>query len=369
MLFEVTGALIDVDAAQSKVNAAGEEVSTAELVSAAYVICMRYFGKGYNTRGNKESYALSLLLCQNIQSDTLQYFTVMNGNPSSVNIKQHYVAILLRRKPALRCLVSRTSKYDESNAYALEDLKLQAGNPVNEVLIMNLPDHRNFTLLGASGRGPTMSMPHCMNGHAAVTEVMSCFGNLEIATSDLGPACNPWAPPCESTKTMISSIFISFAMRSPAMTASYSASLLVVVNSNFKAYVNLFLTGRATRVGSFSMYLFISSKYLSASFVHVKSVLSRHPFNVLKKGKDFSVLLDRNLLRDMSFSLRRGPYSNKIFWKISNVIKSNDQEGVADEEFSDVEEANNEDEQETAEIFRIETNLFDCETPLCTKFK
>ncbi|GJS06780.1 hypothetical protein Tco_0363576 [Tanacetum coccineum] len=51
---------------------------------------------------------------------------------------------------------------------------------------------------------------------------------------------------CESTKTMISSIFISFAMRSPAMTASYSASLLVVVNSNFKAYVNFVPSGLTT---------------------------------------------------------------------------------------------------------------------------
>ncbi|GJV70999.1 hypothetical protein Tco_1490994 [Tanacetum coccineum] len=43
--------------------------------------------------------------------------------------------------------------------------------------------------------------------------------------------------------------------------------------------------------------------------------------------------------------------------------------GVADEEFFDAKEANNYDEQETAEIFRIETNLFDYETPLCTEFK
>ncbi|GJV38910.1 hypothetical protein Tco_1417350 [Tanacetum coccineum] len=42
---------------------------------------------------------------------------------------------------------------------------------------------------------------------------------------------------------------------------------------------------------------------------------------------------------------------------------NNGQEGVDDEEFSDVEKANNDDEQETAEIFRIETNLFDYETP------
>nr|GEZ40791.1 hypothetical protein [Tanacetum cinerariifolium] len=44
-------------------------------------------------------------------------------------------------------------------------------------------------------------------------------------------------------------------------------------------------------------------------------------------------------------------------------------EGVIDERFSDIEEANNDDEQETAEIFRIETNLFDYETQLCTEFR
>ncbi|GJT30691.1 hypothetical protein Tco_0910966 [Tanacetum coccineum] len=39
--------LEEVTTASGRVNAAGEEVSTAELVSTAYVICMRYFGKGY----------------------------------------------------------------------------------------------------------------------------------------------------------------------------------------------------------------------------------------------------------------------------------------------------------------------------------
>ncbi|GJS96913.1 hypothetical protein Tco_0803881 [Tanacetum coccineum] len=204
---------------------------------------------------------------------------------------------------------------------------------------------RDFTLSGASDRGLTMSMPHCMKGHAAVTDVMSCFGNLEIATSDLGPACSPQAPPyylmwyCfasydpltwlatirESTKTVTSSIFISLAMWSPAMMASYSASLLVAVNSNFKAYVNSVPYGltiikpapepspldapscsllRARRVGIFSMYLFISLKVLSASLVHVNYFLSRQPFSVLKKGKDFSALLDMNLFRAASFPLR-----------------------------------------------------------------
>nr|GEV86283.1 putative reverse transcriptase domain-containing protein [Tanacetum cinerariifolium] len=49
--------------------------------------------------------------------------------------------------------------------------------------------------------------------------------------------------------------------------------------------------------------------------------------------------------------------------------ESDDQERVVDEGFSDVEEANNDDDQEITEIFKIETNLFDYETPLCTEFK
>ncbi|GKC82487.1 hypothetical protein Tco_1138204 [Tanacetum coccineum] len=36
---------------------------------------------------------------------------------------------------------------------------------------------------------------------------------------------------------------------------------------------------------------------------------------------------------------------------------------------SDLEETNHDDEQEIGEIFRIETNLFDYETPLCEKVK
>nr|GEX87297.1 hypothetical protein [Tanacetum cinerariifolium] len=61
------------------------------------------------------------------------------------------------------------------------------------------------------------------------------------------------------------------------------------------------------------------------------------------------------------------PFTKKVLWDFW--IKSNAQEGVVDEEFSDAKEAGNDDEQETTEIFRIETNLFDYEIPLYIKFK
>nr|GEW73826.1 hypothetical protein [Tanacetum cinerariifolium]GEW73828.1 hypothetical protein [Tanacetum cinerariifolium] len=85
-------------------------------------------------------------------------------------------------------------------------------------------------------------------------------------------------------------------------------------------------------------------------------------------------------LRDNAFSRTNGEdamehieYFLKIVDLVNlpnvNYIKSNDHKGVADEGFSDAKEANNDDEQEMTEIFRIETNLFNYETPLCTEFK
>ncbi|GKC75302.1 hypothetical protein Tco_1126076 [Tanacetum coccineum] len=61
------------------------------------------------------------------------------------------------------------------------------------------------------------------------------------------------------------------------------------------------------------------------------------------------------------------PFTKKVLWDFWNM--SNEYEGVADEDISDVKEANNDDVQETAKIFKIETNLFDYETSLCTEFK
>ncbi|GJV20128.1 hypothetical protein Tco_1369148 [Tanacetum coccineum] len=52
------------------------------------------------------------------------------------------------------------------------------------------------------------------------------------------------------------------------------------------------------------------------------------------------------------------------YWKLRS-----DEIGPTTEEPSDLEETDHDDEQEIGEIFRIKTNLFDYETPLCEKFK
>ncbi|GKF14010.1 hypothetical protein Tco_0055472, partial [Tanacetum coccineum] len=52
--------------------------------------------------------------------------------PVSSSNNTAVVAILLMRKPALRCPVSRTSKFGESNTSASDDLTLKSGKPVNE---------------------------------------------------------------------------------------------------------------------------------------------------------------------------------------------------------------------------------------------
>ncbi|GJT33731.1 hypothetical protein Tco_0924150 [Tanacetum coccineum] len=58
------------------------------------------------------------------------------------------------------------------------------------------------------------------------------------------------------------------------------------------------------------------------------------------------------------------PFTKKVLWDFW-IIKDG-QEGVANKEFSDAEKANNDYEQEMAKICRIETNLFDYETPTKT---
>ncbi|GKA76630.1 hypothetical protein Tco_0783091, partial [Tanacetum coccineum] len=52
------------------------------------------------------------------------------------------------------------------------------------------------------------------------------------------------------------------------------------------------------------------------------------------------------------------------YWKLGS-----DKIEPTSEETSDLEETNHDDEQEIDEIFKIETNLFDYETPMCEKFK
>ncbi|GJU81851.1 hypothetical protein Tco_1284216 [Tanacetum coccineum] len=71
---------------------------------------------------------------------------------------------------------------------------------------------------------------------------------------------------------------------------------------------------------------------------------------------------------DLKFAnhMMMDPFTKKVLWDFWK--KGDNQEGVIDEGFFNLEKANNDDEHEIIEIFRIETNLFDYETPLCTKF-
>ncbi|GKD58076.1 hypothetical protein Tco_1295585 [Tanacetum coccineum] len=83
----------------------------------------------------------------------------------------------------------------------------------------------------------------------------------------------------------------------------------------------------------------------------------------------FPISLDRDAWR--LFDGTKGSITNIFtkgalwdYWKFgSNVIE------LINEESVNLEETNHDDEQEIGEIFRIETNLFDYETPPCEKFK
>ncbi|GJR90871.1 hypothetical protein Tco_0214882 [Tanacetum coccineum] len=53
-----------------------------------------------------------------------------------------------------------------------------------------------------------------------------------------------------------------------------------------------------------------------------------------------------------------------LYW-----IRGDDEEISTDDELSDLEEENLSKENEIVEIFKIETDIFDFETPLCKEFK
>ncbi|GJT91029.1 hypothetical protein Tco_1079874 [Tanacetum coccineum] len=75
-------------------------------------------------------------------------------------------------------------------------------------------------------------------------------------------------------------------------------------------------------------------------------------------------------LRLAVFPISLVGYAIKRFDEFKGSITTwvDNQEVVTNEGFSDLEKANNDDEHKIAKIFRIETNLLDYETPLCTKF-
>ncbi|GKE18547.1 hypothetical protein Tco_1426124 [Tanacetum coccineum] len=59
-----------------------------------------------------------------------------------------------------------------------------------------------------------------------------------------------------------------------------------------------------------------------------------------------------------------------IKWDLTNPKFENcDEIKPTNDETFNLEETDHDDEQEIGEIFRIETNLFDCETPMCKEFK
>ncbi|GJY09842.1 hypothetical protein Tco_0378027 [Tanacetum coccineum] len=61
---------------------------------------------------------------------------------------------------------------------------------------------------------------------------------------------------------------------------------------------------------------------------------------------------------NIKFLIKKG-----VYW-----MRGDDEVVLSNEEVSDLNDENNDDEQEIGEIFRIETNLFDYETPLYTEF-
>ncbi|GJR30187.1 hypothetical protein Tco_1106419 [Tanacetum coccineum] len=74
-----------------------------------------------------------------------------------------------------------------------------------------------------------------------------------------------------------------------------------------------------------------------------------------------------NILED----IKRGPYSKKLQYAVSKPLDTPKVGGeieVSDDEYSNLKEYWSDKEEETVEIFKNETDVFDYETPLCLEF-
>ncbi|GJS70345.1 hypothetical protein Tco_0703186 [Tanacetum coccineum] len=79
--------------------------------------------------------------------------------------------------------------------------------------------------------------------------------------------------------------------------------------------------------------------------------------------------VNHDKLRVVVFPISLVGGARRWFDKIKESIDRSDEIEPTDDESSDLEETDHDDEQEIGEIFRIETNLFNYETPLCKEFK
>nr|GEU34462.1 retrovirus-related Pol polyprotein from transposon TNT 1-94 [Tanacetum cinerariifolium] len=84
------------------------------------------------------------------------------------------------------------------------------------------------------------------------------------------------------------------------------------------------------------------------------------PHDTLTRMLQWKLHVNYNVT-EMGYELLRALWD---YWKLGS-----DEIEPTDEETSHLEETDHDDEQEIGEIFRIETNLFDYETPLCEKIK
>ncbi|GJX64711.1 putative reverse transcriptase domain-containing protein [Tanacetum coccineum] len=98
---------------------------------------------------------------------------------------------------------------------------------------------------------------------------------------------------------------------------------------------------------------------------------ARRWFDGIKESIDSWVDLTAKLFGKYYPPSRTGKTNTQMIrWDPTNPKFENcDEIKTTDNQSFDLEETNHDDEQEIDEIFRIETNLFDYETPLCEKFK
>ncbi|GKE82501.1 hypothetical protein Tco_1552501, partial [Tanacetum coccineum] len=125
------------------------------------------------------------------------------------------------------------------------------------------------------------------------------------------------------------------------------------------AVLSISLVGNASKwfdefKGSITTWVDLTKKFVGKYYPPSRTC------NIMRteaKKDTTNTMFEKWLASKFANHMMMDPFTRKVLWDFWK--KVDNKEGVT----------NNNDEHEIAEIFRVETNLFDYETPLCTEFR
>ncbi|GJU07158.1 hypothetical protein Tco_1123588 [Tanacetum coccineum] len=131
-------------------------------------------------------------------------------------------------------------------------------------------------------------------------------------------------------------------------------------------YGNHETMNKNVKKGVIGTWLIKSYKLQFEEYLEIKRQRETHAQEVDMEYNPSNLVLDEWLASKFYNHLEMDWYTKNALWVYW--MRGNDEVVLSNREVSDLKDEINNDEHEIAEVFRIETNLFDYETPLCAKF-